>query len=93
MKRLGIKVSKDILISQMKYPDGVFYPFKTSSTSSRHSNVINHKKGAQNSSPKCERPMYFKGRVYPVESDNSSDSDRVGPSKHNNGVNNVTTTR
>ena len=85
-KRLGVKVSKDTL-SQIRYPDGISYPFKTGSNSSQHSNIIKHKKGAHTNTPKGKRPLKSKRRVYLVESENSSDSDRVGPSEHKDGVN------
>lgn len=74
-----IKISEDTF-SQVNCPDGISYSFKSSFNFSKHSNDIKHRKGARSYTPKGEC------RVHLVESEYSSDSDRMGPSEHTDGV-------
>ena len=85
-KRLGIKVSKDTL-TQIKYPDGISYPFKTNPSFSQQSNAVKHK-SLRSRTPKGKRPIKPKRRVYLVESgDSSCENEHVGPSEDKHGIN------
>jgi len=88
-KRLGVKVSKDIL-TQIRYPDGIRYPFQNApGSSSQHSNVVKSSKGPHPKVRKGKRTYSnSKRRVYLVESGSSSGSDHnVNKSESKDGIN------